>query len=154
MATIERSVEIAAPAELVWGLLEDVRRLPEYSAGTEEVLEAPERLTAVGQTYVQVGRLLGKRVTSRWRVTAIEAGRLLVSEGSPAAGVRFSLTQRLEALDGGRSRLSVDIDYVVPGGVLGRFAARAGVEARAGHEAQGVLDGIRDWAEDAARRDR
>ena len=153
MATIERSIEIAASAERVWGLLEDVRRLPEYSADTEEVQDAPERLTTVGQEYVQVGRLLGVRLTSRWRVAAIEPGRLLVSEGSLATGVRFTLTQRLEVIAADRARLSVEIDYVVPGGRLGRLAARAGAETRAGHEAQAVLEGIRDWAEDPSRRD-
>jgi uncharacterized protein YndB with AHSA1/START domain len=49
VSTIKRSIDIDAPAERVWDLLEDVRRLPEYSASTDEVREAPERLTTVGQ---------------------------------------------------------------------------------------------------------
>jgi carbon monoxide dehydrogenase subunit G len=147
MATIERSIDIAAPPERVWDLLEDVRRLPEYSESTDEVREAPERLTAVGQEYVQVGRLLGMKLTSRWRVTAIDPGRLLSSEGSLAPGVRYTLTQHVEPLDAGRTRLSIDIDYSIPGGALGRLAARAGAEARAGREAQAVLDGIRSTLE-------
>lgn len=149
MATIERSIDIDAPAERVWNLLEDVRRLPEYSPSTDEVRDAPERLSEVGQEYVQVGRLLGLTLTSRWRVAAIDAGRLLSSEGSLAPGVRYSLTQRLEALPGNRTRLSVEIDYTVPGGALGRLAARAGAETRAGHEAQQVLEGIRAAVEHA-----
>src|SRR4051812_40563895 len=142
-----RSVDIAAPAERVWDLLEDVRRLPEYSESTQEVREAPERLTAVGQEYVQVGRLLGVKLASRWKVTAIEPGRLLANEGTLAPGVRYTLAQRLEPLPGGGTRLWIDIDYTVPGGALGRLAARAGAEARAGREAQTVLDGIRATAE-------
>ncbi len=147
MTTISRSIDIAAPVERVWDLLEDVRRLPEYSASTEAVRDAPERLTAVGQEYVQVGRLLGVKLTSRWRVIALRPGRLLRSEGSLAAGVRYTLTQRLEPLPGGGTRLLIDIDYAIPGGALGRFAARAGAEQRAGREAQDVLDGIRATAE-------
>ena len=150
MDTIRRSVDIAAPAEYVWTLLEDVRRLPEYSDSTDEVLEAPDRLTAVGQEYVQVGRLLGVRLTSRWRVTAIEPGRLLSSEGTLAAGVSYTLTQHLESRPDGGSRLTIDINYSLPGGRLGRFAARAGAEGRAGREAQAVLDGIRAAAESSA----
>ena len=147
VSRIERSVDIAATPERVWDILEDVRRLPEYSDSTDEVRDAPERLTAVGQTYVQVGRLLGLKLASHWRVTAIEPGHLLSSEGSLAPGVRYSLTQRLLALPDGSARLSVEIDYTVPGGALGRVAARAGAEARAGREAQAVLDGIRATAE-------
>jgi uncharacterized membrane protein len=148
--TIKRSVDIAAPAERVWDLLENVRRLPEYSESTQGVRDAPERLTAVGQEYVQVGRLLGVKLTSRWKVTAIEPGRLLANEGSLAPGVRYTLTQWLEPLPEGRTRLWIDIDYTIPGGALGRLAARAGAEAKAGREAQEVLDGIRATAEAAA----
>src|SRR5579884_1734454 len=93
-----RSTDIAAPPEKVWDLLEDVRRLPEYSESTSEVRDAPERLTAVGEEYVQVGRILGVKLTSRWRVTALERGKMLASEGSLAPGVRYTLTQRLEPL--------------------------------------------------------
>jgi uncharacterized membrane protein len=147
MSTIKQSVDIAAPAERIWALLEDVRRLPEYSESTDAILQAPPRLTAVGQEYVQVGRLLGVKLKSRWRVTAIEPGRLLSSVGSLAPGVRYTLTQWLEPLPDGRTRLWTEIDYTIPGGALGRFAARAGAEARAGREAQAVLDGIRATAE-------
>jgi uncharacterized membrane protein len=147
VSTITRNVDIAAPVERVWELLENVRRLPEYSASTQEVRDAPERLTAVGQEYVQVGRLLGVKLSSRWRVTALEPGRLLSNVGTIAPGVCYTLTQRLEPLAGGRTRLSIEIDYTVPGGRLGRLAARAGAEQRAAREAQEVLDGIRATAE-------
>lgn len=150
MSTITRNVDIAAPVERVWDLLENVRRLPEYSASTQEVRDAPERLTAVGQEYVQVGRLLGVKLSSRWRVTALEPGRLLSNVGTIAPGVCYTLTQRLEPLPGNRTRLWIEIDYTVPGGRLGRLAARAGAEQRAAREAQEVLDGIRATAEAAA----
>lgn len=147
MSTIQRSIDIHAPLERVWDLLEDVRRLPEYSESTEEVRDAPERITAVGQQYVQVGRILGLKVTSRWKVMAIEPKKMITSEGSLAPGVRYTLTQRLEALPDSGTRLSIDIDYSMPGGKLGKLAARGGVEARAGREAQAVLDGIRATVE-------
>lgn len=150
MATIRRSVDIAAPPERVWDLLENVRRLPEYSQSTDEVRGAPERLTEVGQQYVQVGRVLGVKLKSHWTVTAIEPGRLLSNEGSLGAGVRYTLTQRLDPLPERRTRLSIEIDYTVPGGPLGRLAARSGAERRAVSEAQEVLNGIRATVEAAA----
>jgi uncharacterized membrane protein len=151
MATISESIDIAAAADEVWALLADVRRLPEYSASTTAVRDAPQRLTAVGDRYVQVGRLLGVTLTSTWTVTVLEPGRVLVSEGRLAPGVRYRLAQRLEALPGGATRLGIDIDYAVPGGALGRFAARAGAEARATVEARAVLEGIRATVEAAHR---
>lgn len=150
VARIERGVDIGAPAEVVWGLLQDVRRLPEFSPSTTRVLDAPARLCEVGQRYVQVGSLLGRELRSRWTVVGIEPGRCIRSEGDLGLGVRYSLTQRLVPLDAGRCRLTVTIDYVVPGGVFGRLAAKAGAQARAAREAQTVLDGIRRVAESTA----
>lgn len=146
MATISRSTDIAATPDKVWALLEDVKRLPEYSESTDEVRDAPDRLTSVGQEYVQVGRVLGIKLTSRWKVIGLEPGRLIRSEGTLAPGVRYTLTQRLEPISEG-TRLCIDIDYTVPGGALGKLAARAGAEKRAAAEAQQVLDGIRATVE-------
>lgn len=143
MPTITRQVDIDAPSERVWSLLEDVRRLPEFSSSTIEVRDAPERLTATGQGYTQVGRLLGKRYSSHWTVVDLEPGRRIRSEGRVGPGVRYCLTQEIQQRGPDRTRLSVVMDYSLPGGPLGRLAAKAGIEARATREAQEVLDGIR-----------
>jgi uncharacterized membrane protein len=149
MPSIARHVDIDAPTARVWQLLEDVRRLPEFSSSTLEVRDAPERLTAPGQGYTQVGRLLGKRYTSRWTVVDLEPGRRIRSVGTVGPGVRYCLTQELQDCGPDRSRLSVVMDYSLPGGPLGRLAAKAGIEARATREAQEVLDGIRSAVEDS-----
>ncbi len=143
MSSIEREVVIEAPLPDVWALLEDVRRLPEFSSSTVEVRDAPARITGVGQTYVQVGRILGKTYESTWRVVALDPQQRIASEGSLGHGVSYCLTQLLERITDDTTRLRIQLDYSVPGGVLGRLAARAGVEAQAAREAQAVLDGIR-----------
>jgi uncharacterized membrane protein len=153
VSSIERAVVIDAPAAAVWAVLEDVRRLPEFSASTLEVRDAPERLTAPGQTYVQVGRILGKKYASTWRVVALEPGRLIRSEGSLGFGVHYCLTQHVEPVGAGSTRLGIVLDYAVPGGPLGRLAAKAGIEGQAAREAQAVLDGIQRVVQaDAAAR--
>ena len=147
MPSITRQVDIDAPPERVWALLEDVRRLPEFSSSTLEVRDAPERLTAPGQGYTQVGRLLGKKYTSHWTVVEIDAGRRLRSEGTAGPGVHYCLTQEVIGSGPNRTHLSIVMDYSLPGGPLGRLAAKAGLEARATREAQEVLDGIRATVE-------
>jgi uncharacterized membrane protein len=147
MATITRGVDINAGTDAVWALLEDVRRLPEFSASTVEVTDAPERITAAGQSYVQVGRLLGKRYRSRWTITDLDPGHRICSEGTVGPGVRYCLTQTLRSAGSGRSHLEIVIDYTLPGGLLGRLADRAGVEAKASQEAQAVLDGVKSTVE-------
>lgn len=143
MGTIVKEVEIARPPADVWPLLEDVRRLPDFSPRTIEVDDAPERLTTAGQTYTQVGVIMGKRYRSRWTVRAIDPGRRIQSAGTVAPGVRYCLTQDLCAQGDHASRLRITLDYQLPGGRLGRLVERMGVATRAASEAEGVLQGIR-----------
>jgi hypothetical protein len=147
MASIMRETEIAAPPHVVWSVLEDIRALPDVSPSTEAVEDAPLRLTEPGQTYVQVGRLLGRRMRSQWTVKDVEPTRLLRSEGDLGFGARYCLTQSLLPIDPSRTKVQVTIDYTVPGGALGRLAAKAAVESRVASEAQTVLDGVRRVAE-------
>ena len=151
MGTIEHSVEIDARPDEVWALLEDVRRLPELSPSTERVLDAPPRLTRVGQRFRQVVRLLGRSYESDWEVVALEPGRTLGIQGNVGYGASYCLTESVAPIGRDRTRLTVRIDYRVPLGPLGRIAARMGVESRASAEARSVMEGIRRELQRPAR---
>ena len=143
MGTIVRSVDIARPATDVWALLEDVRRLPEFSKSTVEVLDAPERLTHAGQHFRQVVRQVGRCFESDWEVLDIEPGRRLVIEGSVGFGVRYRLTESVEPVGTDASRMTLQVDYTLPFGPLGKVASRLGVERLAEREAGEVLEGLK-----------
>ena len=147
MPTIEHDAVIERPAEAVWAVLEDVRRLPEFSASTVAVRDAPERLTAAGQTFRQEVKVLGRSFDSEWVVNAIEPGRSLTIEGDVGYGVRYCLTESLEPLGPDRCRFGLHIDYRLPLGVLGRVAGRLGVERRAESEAGEVVAGMKRLVE-------
>jgi hypothetical protein len=89
---------------------------------------------------------------SRWTVKALEPTRYLRSEGNLGLGARYCLTQTLTPVNPTRTKVQVTIDYKVPGGALGRLAAKAAVESRVAREAQTVLDGVRRVAEAKASR--
>jgi uncharacterized membrane protein len=152
MGTIERSIDIERPADAVWAVLEDVRRLPEFSPSTTAVLEAPERLTEPGQRFRQEVRQLGRRFESDWRVLEIEPGRRLVIEGSVGYGVRYRLHERLEPTGSSRCRMRLCVEYKLPLGALGKVASKLGVERLAEHEAGLVLDGLKSLVERDASR--
>ena len=152
VATIVRTADIDASAEEVWRVLEDVRLLPQLSPSTKQVLDAPERLTRVGDTFRQVVHLLGRSYTSTWDVKQIEPGRLLSIQGTIGFGVRYCLTQEVTALEGAKSRLTVTIDYRLPFGPLGRAAGKLGVEQRAASESAEVVAGVKRLAEQSVLR--
>ena len=80
MSGVERVVEVAAPAPVVWSIVEDLSRMPELSQSTISV-EGPDRLTEVGQRFAQVVRLAGKRFRSEWTLLELHPGRFLRVEG-------------------------------------------------------------------------
>jgi uncharacterized membrane protein len=148
--TIEHAVEIERPAADVWAVLEDVRRLPEFSASTVAVRDAPSRLTEPGQTFHQEVKVLGRRFDSEWVVKELEPGRRLTIEGDVGYGVRYCLIESLEARGPHRCRFAIRIDYRLPLGVLGRVAGRLGVERRAEAEAGEVVAGMKRLVEGGA----
>lgn len=147
MPTVDRSIHIDAPPATVWEVLEDVRRLEDFSPSTTDV-DAPERLTEVGQTFRQRVRLAGRSFESTWRVAEIDPRRRLVVEGSVLPGTHYSMAETLEPADDG-TRLTLTMDYRLPLGPLGRLAGKLGAEARAVEEVEAVLAGVRDAATSA-----
>ena len=143
MPTFSRSVDVARPIAEVWDAWTDVRLLPRLSKSTVEVCDAPERLTAVGQTFRQVVRAVGRSFEATWTVTSFRAQDHLTIEGSVGFGVTQRLTEQVEAIDDERTRLTIRVDYQMPFGPLGRVASKLGVEKLAQRESGEVLDQLK-----------
>lgn len=142
--TIEQSVIVERPIRDVWDTWTDVRRLPDLSRSTVAVVDAPERLSAVGESFCQVVRAAGQKVDTTWTVTEIEAQDHLTISGQPMRGVGVELTERVEDLGDDRTRLTMHIDYHLPFGPLGAIAAKLGIERIANDEARSVLEKLRE----------
>ncbi len=140
MPTFSSTAEVQRPIAEVWDVWTDVRLLPRLSSSTGEVLDAPERLTSVGQTFRQVVRAVGRCFESTWTVTSIRDQHHLTIEGSVGFGVRYELTEQVRALDADRTQLTIRIGYRLPFGPLGRVASKLGIEALARREAGEVLE--------------
>lgn len=143
MPTLSRSIDVELPIAEVWNLWTDVRILPQLSSSTTEVLDAPERLTEVGQTFRQVVRAVGRCFEVDWTVRSIAPEDHLTIEGSPGMGVRPTLTERVEPLSPTRTRLTIDVDYSLPFGPLGRLASKLGVVQLARRETDEILERLK-----------
>jgi uncharacterized membrane protein len=147
MPKIEHSLEVARPVAEVWDLWSDVRRLPELSKSTAAVHDAPERLTAVGQTFRQTVVAAGKRVETEWRVVDIVPLDHLTIEGTPVRGTHVTLVEKVRETAPGRTCCTLTIEYKLPFGPLGRLAGKLGIETLANREAHEVLQGVVRLAE-------
>jgi uncharacterized membrane protein len=152
MATIERSVDVRRPADEVWAVLEDVRRIPAYSPSTVAVTEAPERITAPGQRFRQAIVVLGRCFESEWVVTDLLPGRRVAMEGTIGVGARYCLVEEVDPQGPERSRLTVRITFTLPGGLLGRVAEALGAQRRAQREAEQVLANLKAHLESDSER--
>jgi uncharacterized membrane protein len=142
MTSFSSSVTVARPIDEVWDVWSDVRILPQLSPSTVEVRDAPERLTEVGQGFLQIVQAAGKCFESTWTVIDIVDEDHLTIEGSVGRGPRTQLPARVEDLGGDRTRLTLEVEYKLPFGPLGRLASRLGIERLARRESDEVLQNL------------
>lgn len=130
----ESSVEIAAPADVVWAEYADVERWSEWTASVKRVrgLDGPE--LAVGRRFEIEQPRLPKLV---WTVTALDPGRSWVW-ASTAPGGRTEAFHEVRARDGGGTAVRQGLDQRGPVGALVGRAMRGLTRRYLELEAQGL----------------
>ena len=121
MGHVRDSIQINAPPEAVFDVAIDARRWPEWQTTAVEVTGVEGPLDAVGKTYNIVGKIAGRRIEGSGRVTKLERPRLFEITGTAPGGGRLVSRSMVEPEDGG-SRVTIEIDYELPGGFLGQLA--------------------------------
>lgn len=123
MGRITDSVDVDAPLEVCWALNADVARLTEWNHAVVEVRNVSGPLDRVGTTYTGVIRAMGRRFDGRNEVTRVEPMKSVDTAGTGVGGakarVHVEFTRR-----GAGTRITVTMDYDLPGGVLGGIAGK------------------------------
>lgn len=138
---IEREVSIRRPPEAVFALLTDLDRLPEWATIVVETREVSHRPLQEGCTFRQTVRVAGRQIDSDWHVVRFEPPREVAYEATGPLGARLAMTQRVQS-EGGGSRVELEVDYELPGGLIGSLAAHA-LEAENERAADESLDNLR-----------
>jgi carbon monoxide dehydrogenase subunit G len=146
MAVIERSVEIDKPPDEVFAVLTDTDKLPHWATVVEETRNCPKPMTD-GCTFQQSIRIAGVlKLDVDCRVEHIEAPKSVTYVADGPGGARARMTQQV-APAGAGSRVEIEIDYDLPGGVLGDLIDRVYVERRNEREAEHSLANLKDLLE-------
>jgi uncharacterized membrane protein len=116
----EDSIEINAPAEIVWRIYRDVERWPEWTASMDEItFVRGDALEDGAAVRIKQPRL--PRVT--WQVTELTPGRSWAWE-SRSPGALTVARHVVTPLDEGTTRVEQSIDQTGPlGSLIGRLMA-------------------------------
>ena len=72
MATIQGSVDIAAPRQAVWDVMSDVSRYSELGSFTDEAIMVSDGELCKGSVYSETGKIAGMKYNSEWTVTEFD----------------------------------------------------------------------------------
>jgi hypothetical protein len=146
MKEINRKVQIEREAHVVFGLISDLRRRPEWVTTTIHTYDVPPGPLRAGQRFRQTMRVAGKQVESEWSVARIEPLCQIAYDVTCAAGGRLSMTQSLSAL-GEVTVVEIVAEYELPPDLVrGPLWARY-IERRIQREVAVSLHNLRDLLE-------
>jgi carbon monoxide dehydrogenase subunit G len=118
MPSLERSVHIARPPELVWDFLSDFTTTEQWDPPTRETVRV-EGDGGLGTVYRNRSRLLGQDARVTYTVVDHDPPQVLRLRGD-AGRVQFLDTIEVEPVDGG-TRVRYTVEYRLHG--LARLAA-------------------------------
>jgi uncharacterized membrane protein len=146
MSKFTRDVVVACPPSHVFGVLSNVERLPEFSHLTVAIRNGPGRVIEVGDRFEQSVRVLGIEFDTDWEVTEVVADTTIRVEGRSQHSGKASLTQNV-APEGTGSRVTFEVDYDPPFGILGDIADKVVFERKNEEDAEHILARLKELCE-------
>lgn len=98
MATIQGSVDIAAPRQAVWDVMSDVSRYSELGSFTDEAVMVSDGKLGEGSVYSETGKIAGMKYNSEWTVTEFDPVSRQVHVGVESS-MRIEVTWDLVEID-------------------------------------------------------
>ena len=149
MTNFVRDIVVACPPDHVFDVLSNVERLPEFSEMTVAIRKGPGRAVQVGDKFEQAVKVLGVEFDTEWKVTEVVPARTIRVEGSSQHNGKASLTQHVTA-EGTGSRVSFEVDYDPPFGILGEIADKVVFERKNEEQAEQILNRLKELCEGSA----
>jgi len=117
MAEIHRDITIDADADEVFAIIDHPQNFPRYVPNVSEVVDIRLNDQHVGDSYRVIYKVLGATFDEKFSVTEWARPNRLVAkfEGGMSGTFRWTLDDL-----GGQTRVSIDIEYSMPGGALGK----------------------------------
>jgi ligand-binding SRPBCC domain-containing protein len=127
MGRFVKTVVIHAPIEQVWDLITHTSRLTEWAA--EEVAAASTDEMVVGTRWTEKMHIAGAPLETTWQIEQNEPPRKLVFVGTSTGGGKARGQHTLAAHPDG-TQMTTEVEYSLPGAVLGRVLDKLVMERR------------------------
>ena len=141
---VEREMDMKAPADEIYKVVMDPKRLKDWVSIHERLEDAPDTLRK-GSTLKQSLKLAGRKFTVEWTVVENERPTSVVWEGKGPLGSKARATYEFDESDG-VTHFTYSNEYDLPGGALGKMAGPA-VRKVTGKELDTSLDNLRSIVE-------
>lgn len=119
MSEIHKTTTFDSPVEKVFELVDNPENIPKYISNVERVADVKRTDGRIGDTFRVIYKVLGMTFDEKFTVTGYEPKRKLVSNFDGGMKGTFSWTFEPQ---GSQTECSLDIEYQVGGGVLGKAA--------------------------------
>lgn len=147
MATVERTVDIAASPETVWSIIADPSYLPKLVPDLISNEVDPPGVAAVGQKGHAVGKIAGRRVDIFTEVTEVQPNKKLAFSQRPGGLFKsFSNTVTLTPTKTG-TRATQTTKYEPSLGYLGKVLSSLVVSRSIEKNAKAFLTNTKEIAE-------
>jgi hypothetical protein len=118
MSHLATTVRVEAPAEVVYDIVADPARGPEWQTLVSELGDVTGRPGGVGSSYVGYYRIAGRKLEGRFVVTAAERPTLHQAAGTTRGGwARW--TTMIEPAGAAACEVRVSLEYELPGEIVG-----------------------------------
>ena len=117
MATIHKSIDIEAPAERIFEILTNLKRLPEYAPGVISVEDIRQTEQHLGDSFCATYAVLGLHFPVTFTVIEYEQPTRLATRFE--GGMKGTWTRLLEPR-GNSTHLTTAMEYEMAGGILGK----------------------------------
>ena len=117
MSHLSTTLRIEAPAAVVFDLIADPARSPEWQTLLAEMGDISGRPGGIGSSYVGFYKVAGRKLASRFVVTAAERPRILQVNGTTSGG--WARWTTMIIADGPACEIQVKPEYELPGEIVG-----------------------------------
>ena len=148
MAHIAKSIHIAAPVEAVFDYATVIASIPEWYTSMVEVRNATHPRVRKGASYEWVFKMLGMRFDGKAEYVDVVPNERIVTRTEGGIPSKWEFRY---APDGDGCRVSVTVDYTVPGKLLGKIADKLFIEGHNERDLEHALANLKAHCEAMAR---